>query len=234
MSRKIVFVLTSHAELGATGARTGTWLEELAAAWYELADADQEVSLASIAGGEAPLDPASLEAPWLTEAGTRFLQDPAASAALAATPRLADLDPSRFDAVYFVGGAGAAWDFPVDPAVKAVAEAIDRRGGFVSGVCHGVLGLTSAVRADGQPLVAGRRVTVISNVEEELTTFDKVVPALPEDRLVALGGLYAKAAEPFGGHVEVDGNIVTGQNPASAPLVARALLAAFADEPVEA
>lgn len=234
MSSKILFVLTSQAELGGTGLKTGTWLEELASAWYLLADDGQRLMLASIAGGAAPLDPASLEAPWLTDAGTRFLDDPAASAALAATPRLADLDPSGFDAVYFVGGAGAAWDFPVDPAVKATIETIDRKGGLVSAVCHGVLALAGATAVDGRPLVAGRRVTAISNVEEELTTFDKVVPVLPETRLVELGGVYAKAAEPFGGHVEVDGNIVTGQNPASAPLVAAALLKALAVEPAGA
>nr|WP_047169524.1 type 1 glutamine amidotransferase domain-containing protein [Sphingomonas sp. Y57] len=234
MSSKILFVLTSQADLGGTGLKTGTWLEELASAWYGLADRGQDLTLASVAGGAAPLDPASLEAPWLTDAGTRFLNDPAASTALATTPRLADLDPRDFEAVYFVGGAGAAWDFPVDPAVKATVEAIDRKGGLVSAVCHGVLALTGADSAGGGPLVAGRRVTAVSNVEEEMTTFDKVVPVLPETRLVDLGGIYAKAAEPFGGHVEVDGNIITGQNPASAPLVAAALLAALAVEPAQA
>ena len=227
MAKDIVFVLTSHDALGDTGNKTGTWLEELAAAWYSLADNGHRLTLASIEPGRAPIDPASLEAPWLTDAGTRFLNDPAAAAALAATPGLANIDPTRFDAVYFVGGAGAAWDFPTDANVKSLIEAIDRKGGLISGVCHGVLALTGADAADGGPLVAGRRVTGISNVEEELTTFDKVVPVLPETRLRDLGGIYGKAAEPFGAHVEHDGRIITGQNPASAPLVADALMNAF-------
>jgi putative intracellular protease/amidase len=77
-------------------------------------------------------------------------------------------------------------------------------------------------------------VTAISNVEEEMTTFDKVVPVLPESRLVELGAVYSKAEEPFGGHVVVDGNLITGQNPASAPLVAQELLKAFAARSVPA
>lgn len=225
MSKTILFVLTSHSTLGDTGAQTGTWLEELAAPYYAYLAAGHEVVLASTAGGPAPLDPASLEEPWLTAQGVRFREDAAATAALAATARLADVDPAVFASVFFVGGAGAAWDFPVDPAVRSVAEAIDRSGGVVSAVCHGVLGLSTAQAADGRPLVAGRGVTGVSNKEEELTTFDKVVPVLPESRLVELGGLYSAAAEPFGAHVVADGNIVTGQNPASAPLVAEAVIA---------
>lgn len=224
MSDSVLFVLTSHAELGDTGQKTGTWLEELAAAYYVLVDAGHDVQLASVQGGAAPLDPASLDDPWLTDAGKRFQADAKASAALAATPRLADVSADGFDAIYYVGGAGAAWDFPVDADVRRLAEAIDRAGGVVSAVCHGVLGLTTARTADGKPLVAGRDVTAVSNKEEELTTFDKVVPVLPESRLVELGGIYGCAAEPFGAYVAVDGNLVTGQNPASAPFVAQVVV----------
>jgi len=224
MSDSVLFVLTSHADLGDTGQKTGTWLEELAAAYYVMVDAGYDVELASVRGGEAPLDPASLDDPWLTDAGRRFQADAKATAALAATARLADVSPDAFDAIYYVGGAGAAWDFPNDADVRRLAEAVDRAGGLVSAVCHGVLGLTSALTVDGKPLVAGREVTGVSNQEEELTTFDKVVPVLPESRLVELGGIYGCAAEPFGAYVAVDGNLVTGQNPASAPFVAQVLV----------
>ena len=223
MSGSVLFVLTSHADLGDTGAKTGTWLEELASAYYVLVDGGHDVKLASVAGGAAPIDPASLDDPWLTDAGRRFQADDKASRALAATTRLADVTAEDFDAVYYVGGAGAAWDFPVDADVRRIAEAVDRAGGVVSAVCHGVLGVTTALGADGKPLVAGRQVTAVSNQEEELTTFDKVVPVLPESRLVELGGIYGSAAEPFGANVAIDGNLVTGQNPASAPLVAKAV-----------
>ena len=144
-------------------------------------DAGHDVTLASIAGGAAPIDPASLDEPWLTEAGRRFQADRDASARLAATPALAEVSANGFDAVYFVGGAGAAWDFPVDADVRRDAEAIDRAGGVVSGVCHGVLGVTSAETAAGQPLVAGRKVTAVSNEEEALTTFD-TASVVPENR----------------------------------------------------
>ncbi|MCG2842617.1 type 1 glutamine amidotransferase domain-containing protein [Sandaracinobacter sp. RS1-74] len=229
MAKSVLFVLTSHSDLGASGQKTGTWLEELASAYYRFLDSGHEVALASVSGGAAPLDPASLEQPWLTEAGVRFQSDPAASGALASTAALADIDPAQFHAVYYVGGAGAAWDFPTDPDVRRVAEAVYRQEGVVSGVCHGVLGLTTALDPNGHPLLAERRATGVSNKEEELTGFDKLVPVLPEARLVELGASYSAAAEPFGAHVVSDGRVVTGQNPASAPLVAETVIGLLAE-----
>ncbi|PZU50162.1 MAG: type 1 glutamine amidotransferase domain-containing protein [Sphingomonas sp.] len=224
MPASIIFILTSQSALGTSGQKTGTWLEELAAPYYRFVDAGHSVQLASVAGGEAPLDPASLEAPWVTEQGARFRADPAALAALSHTARLSSIDPTEFAAFYLVGGAGAAWDFPVDADVRRIVEAISRQGGVASGVCHGVLGLTSALDEGGAPLIAGKQVTGVSNKEEELTGFDKLVPVLPESRLVELGGQYSAAAEPFGAHVVRDGWLVTGQNPASAALVADTVL----------
>ena len=59
---KVLMVLTSHSELGDTGMRTGFWVEEFAAPYYELADAGVEITLASPNGGLPPIDPKSQEA----------------------------------------------------------------------------------------------------------------------------------------------------------------------------
>jgi putative intracellular protease/amidase len=224
MNKSVLMVLTSQSQLGDTGNLTGSWVEELAAPYYVFQDSGLTVELATATGGEAPLDPASLDDPWLTAAGKRFMGDAEAQNALKSTTKLSEIDAAKFAAVFCVGGAGAAWDFPVDADLRNIVEHIHSSGGVVSAVCHGVLGLAGAQGADGKPLVSGRRVTAVSNVEEELTTFDKVVPILPESRLTELGAVYSKAAEPFGEHVVVDGKIVTGQNPASAALAAQSIL----------
>lgn len=234
MSKTILFVLTSHDALGASGGKTGTWLEELAAAYYVFQDAGHRTALASVRGGAAPIDPASLDAPWLTPAGERFLADAEAMVKLKTTAALEDVDAARFDAVYLVGGAGTAWDFPGNAALKVLVETIDRQKGVVAGVCHGVLGLTGARARNGEPLVKGKQVTGISNAEEVITTYDQLVPVLPESRLVELGALYSAAAEPFGAHVVTDGRLVTGQNPASVPALAAAVIRLFDEQPVAA
>lgn len=224
MVKSVLMVLTSQSQLGDTGNLTGSWVEELAAPYYVFQDGGLAVELATVTGGEAPLDPASLDDPWLTDAGKRFMADVRAQSALKSTAKLANVDAAEFSAVFCVGGAGAAWDFPNDANLRKIVTQIYAADGVVSAVCHGVLGLASAQATGGEPLVSGRRVTGVSNVEEELTTFDKVVPILPESRLTELGGVYSKAVEPFGEHVVVDGKIVTGQNPASAAPAAQSVL----------
>ena len=82
--------------------------------------------------------------------------------------------------------------------------------------------------ADGQPLVRGRMLTGISNAEDAMAGFDKIVPVLPEDLLRKAGGVYM-AGPPFGEHVVRDGNLLTGQNPASAGALARAVLARLSE-----
>jgi len=222
MGRQILFVLTSHSLLGDSGNRTGTWLEELAVPYYAFVDSGHTVTLASIVPGTAPLDPMSLEAPWITKQGQRFLDDERAQAQLRATPGIASVDAARFDALYLVGGAGAVWDFPANTALGNIIASVSRAG-VIGAICHGVSGLLNPVA--GSPFAKSRALTAITNAEDEMGGFDKLVPMLPETALKAAGATFS-AAEPFQAHVIQDDRLVTGQNPASAgPLAARMLQA---------
>lgn len=224
---KILMVVSSHERLGDTDTATGAWLEELAAAYWEFVDAGWHVDVASPRGGHAPLDPLSLAAPWLTPNGSRFLASAEAMAKVERSLATRVAAPQDYAAIYLVGGVATAWDFPADDGLRALVEALHSDGRPVAGVCHGVLGLTSARCASGEPIVAGRAVTGVSNAEEVATGFDRIVPVFPENRLTELGGRYSCAA-PFECHVQVDGHVHTGQNPASAGPLARAVLATLA------
>lgn len=219
----VLMIVSSHARMP-NGNATGLWLEELAASYYVFVDAGCNVELASPLGGPAPLDSLSLAEPWLTAAGRRFQDDRIATAKLAGTAMLDDVEPLRFDAVYLVGGAATAWDFPGNRRLAAIVSALFTRNRPVAGVCHGVLGLTDANDGAGAPIVAARNVTGISNAEEVLTGFDKLVPVLPETKLISLGARYT-CAPPLEAHVVADANLLTGQNPASAAPLAVAVMA---------
>jgi putative intracellular protease/amidase len=221
---RVLMVVTSVAWIASTGAPTGIWLEELAAAYFRFRDAGWHVEIVSIAGGSGPLDPASLEAPWLTDSGRRFLADAGATAHLASTAPVETALQMGLDAIYLVGGAGTAWDFPGNETLTKLIERVHANGGIVSGVCHGVLGLTTARDASGNALVANRRVTGVSDLEEKIVGFDTVVPLLPEQTLRRLGADYSCATEAFGAHVVRDGRLLTGQNPASAGPLAEAII----------
>jgi putative intracellular protease/amidase len=223
---KVLIVLTSHEDLGNTGKKTGFWLEEFAAPYYALRDAGAELTLASPKGGQPPLDPKSSDPSAQTDATRRFDADAAARAELAATKRLADVDVSAFDAVFYPGGHGPLWDLAEDPVSIALIEKTIAAGKPVAAVCHAPGVLRHVKGADGKPLVAGKSVTGFSNSEEEAVGLTKVVPFLVEDMLQAEGGRYTKAAD-WQPHVAIDGLLITGQNPASSEPVAEALLAAL-------
>lgn len=220
----VAMVLTSQSELGETGKPTGVWLEELAVPYYEFRAAGFDVILASPEGRSAPLDPLSQDDPWLSDAGRRFLSDPGAMAGVARPAAIGHVQAANLQAVFFVGGMGTVWDFPNQPQIASLIESLDRRGAAVAGICHGVVAFLGARRADGAALLEGRKVTAFSLQEDRLLQLENVLPVLPETALRAAGAVYSSAAEPLAEHVVEDGNLLTGQNPASAAALARAVV----------
>ena len=226
---KILMVLTSHDQLGDTGKKTGFWLEEFAAPYFILKDAGAEITLASPHGGQPPLDPKSDEPGSQTAATHRFKQDKDAQAALASTRKLAELAPQDYDAVFYPGGHGPLWDLAENVHSIALIETLYAAGKPVCAVCHAPGVLRHAKLPNGTPLVKGKLVTGFTNTEEEAVSLTKVVPFLVESELVRLGGLYSKAAD-WHAHVVRDGNLITGQNPASSEDVAKILLQQLAED----
>lgn len=220
---KVLMVLTSHDRLGDTGRKTGFWLEEFAAPYYVFRDAGVDVALASPQGGQPPLDPKSDEPDAQTEATRRFRQDPEAQQALASTARLADLQASEYDAVFYPGGHGPLWDLAEDRDSITLIESTYAAVKPLALVCHAPGVLRHAKGADGAPLVQGRSVTGFANSEEAAVGLTDVVPFLVEDVLKANGAHYEKKAD-WTSHVITDGNLVTGQNPASSEAAAKAVL----------
>lgn len=226
MSQRILIVLTSHDQLGDTGKKTGFWLEELAAPYYVFQQAGVDITLASPAGGQPPLDPASDAEGGQTEATRRFKQDKQAQAALGATHRLADMQADDFDGVFYPGGHGPLWDLANDGDSRRLIEAFIAQGKPVASVCHAPIVLVNARNADGEPLVKNRDVTGFTNGEEDAVGLTDVVPQRVEDALVEQGANYSKA-DDFMTYVRVDGQLITGQNPPSSAATAEALMAWF-------
>ena len=220
---KILMVLTSHDQLGNTGAKTGFWLEEFAAPYYVFKDAGADVTLASPQGGQPPLDPKSDDAGAQTDATRRFKADAAAQAALAHTGKLSEVASDGFDALFYPGGHGPLWDLAEDAHSIALIEATLNAGKPVAAVCHAPAVLRHPKGKDGQPVVKGKNVTGFTNTEEAAVGLTQVVPFLVEDMLKANGGHYAKLGD-WQPYAITDGLLITGQNPASSEPAAHALL----------
>jgi putative intracellular protease/amidase len=224
---KVLMVLTSHDRLGDTGKKTGFWLEEFANPYYTLKDAGLDVTLASPKGGQPPLDPKSDDPASETEATRRFKGDPEAQQALANTMKLADVSPDEYDAVFYPGGHGPLWDLSQDRDSINLIETLYAAGKPIAAVCHGPAAFRKAKAPDGSPLVRGKSVTGFSDTEEAAVGLTDIVPFLVEDMLKQSGGDYSKAAD-WQPYAVTDGNLITGQNPASSADTARALQAALA------
>ncbi|MFW2588574.1 type 1 glutamine amidotransferase domain-containing protein [Sagittula sp. SSi028] len=220
---KILMVLTSHDKLGDTGEKTGFWLEEFAAPYYVFKDAGAEITLASPAGGQPPLDPKSDAEDSQTDATRRFKGDADAQQALATTRKLSDVTHDAFDAVFYPGGHGPLWDLAEDAHSIALIERTLNDDRPVGLVCHAPGVLRNVRGTDTEWLVKGRKVTGFTNGEEEAVGLTNVVPFLVEDMLKERGGSYSKA-DDFAAYTVVDGKLVTGQNPASSEEAAKELL----------
>ena len=220
---KILMVLTSHDQLGNTGKKTGFWLEEFAAPYYAFKDAGADVTLVSPQGGQPPLDPKSDEPDSQTDATRRFKADPAAQAALAHTGKLSEVSGDGFDALFYPGGHGPLWDLAEDADSIKLIESMAAAGKIVSAVCHAPGVLRHVKAADGTPLVQGKNVTGFTNTEEAAVQLTDIVPFLVEDMLGKNGGNYSKG-DDWAPYVVIDGQLITGQNPASSEPAALAVL----------
>ncbi|TMV69305.1 type 1 glutamine amidotransferase domain-containing protein [Thioclava sp. BHET1] len=223
---KILMVLTSHDALGDTGRKTGFWLEELAAPYYTFKDAGVEITLASPKGGQPPLDPVSNSENFKTDATRRFEADADANAQLANTLKLSEVNEADYDSVFYPGGHGPLWDLTEDAHSVALIEAFNAAGKPFALVCHAPGVLRDVKGTDGEPLVKGRTVTGFTNSEEEGVGLTKVVPYLVEDVLKSKGGNFT-AGPDWGSFTVEDGQLITGQNPASSAEAAARLIAAL-------
>ena len=220
---KILMVLTSHNTLGNTGRKTGFWLEEFAAPYYVFKDAGADITLASLKGGQPPLDPKSDAPEAQTEATLRFKQDTDAQTVLANTLTLSSVSADDYDAVFYPGGHGPLWDLAEDANSIALINAFYAAGKPVAAVCHAPGALRHTKAADGSPLVQDKSVTGFANTEEAAVGLTNVVPFLVEDELKKNGGKYSKTND-WQPYAVSDGNLITGQNPASSKPTAKLLL----------
>jgi len=221
--KRILMVVTSHAQLGASNTKTGFWLEELAAPYLEFGKHGVEIDIASPAGGAAPADPKSAGNP--SPVVRAFLDDRTAALKLTSTLRLADVKET-YDAYFVVGGHGVMWDLAEDATLGTLLARAYERGRVIAAVCHGPAALVNVRLVNGRYLVADKRVAAFTNAEEAAVGLEKIVPFALESMLKERGAKH-EAAPMWASFAIRDGNLVTGQNPASSVAVAQATLEAL-------
>lgn len=237
--KRALVITTSHGVLAAPGetegAATGVAASELTHPYYRFLEAGMEVDVASIKGGEIPVDPLTLNFIMKTPEDDRFLADPVFQAKAKNSIKIDDVDFREYDIVFIAGGWGAAYDLGQSPVMgKKISEAFySDRAPVIGGVCHGVLGLINARDTDDNLLIAGRRMTGVTDKQiKELGI--EVTPLHPEAELRKAGVVFESntAFRDFlATHVTIDDEkrFVTGQNQNSGRETAQKMMAIIAE-----
>ena len=226
LAGKRALVVATNAGVLDIGKPTGVFASEMTVPYYAFLDAGMDVDVASPLGGVIPVDPMSIKPVVRTDEDDRFLADDDFKAKVGASLAISDLDMADYDIVFLAGGWGAAFDFGFSEALGEKMTEANAAGLVMGGVCHGPLGLLNAKAVDGSPLVAGRKISAVTDKQvKELGI--TITPHHPERELRAMGADFeseTRRRDPLANHWVVDGNLVTGQNQNAGPMVAREMM----------
>lgn len=225
-ANRVLVVMTNHSKYPSREDSTGLWLTELTHFYEVFEQAGIPMDFVSPKGGAVPLDERSLGWLYSDDNAKALIAKSDFTNRLRNTLAASSVNPTDYNVIFYTGGHGTMWDFRDQPDLKRVAEGIYQQGGVVSSVCHGASGLLSLQNPDGTPLIAQRKVTGFSNLEEKLSGVESQVPFALQTEMLKKGAAYEKGFLPFGSHVVTDGRLVTGQNPGSSREVAEAVLKA--------
>ncbi|KAF8506061.1 class I glutamine amidotransferase-like protein [Russula emetica] len=219
MSTSILFVFTSVSQ-SLQGDNTGWYLPEAAYPYYVLSP-HFTIDFAAPAGPSPPMDPSSGNRYKDDDECKRFLEDDKVKSLLENAKRLDNVNSKNYEAIYYLGGRGPVIDLPeYKPSIK-LAEEFFNSNKVVGAVCHGPAALVFAAREDGVSIFNGKEATGFSDDEEHQIGRLDGIPFSVERRIILLGGDYVKAGKPWGTKVVRSGNLITGQNPQSATLLAQ-------------
>ncbi|KAL7907503.1 DJ-1/PfpI family protein [Trichoderma velutinum] len=222
MAPKILVILTNIDKIESTGQNIGWYLPELARP-YEILTPKAELIIASPKGGLAPLDLSSIEAYKTDGPCQNFLKDQKHLWENTLPVHEFLGRASEFEALFFPGGHGPMFDLATDSDSIELIKEFYEAGKILAAICHGPAAFVNVV-VNGKHILYGRKVTALSNEEEE---YPKDIPFALETALEQTGAEYVHALEKWGEKVVVDGPIITGQNPASSRAIANAIIKAI-------
>lgn len=219
-NKKILIITTNYSgDENSPIKETGVYLEEFAVPYLVFKATGYEVTTASPEGGLSPVDEKSMSCsnPMEWDECIKILRE---------TTKLSEINYKDYDGLFLPGGHGPMFDLANDLLLKEIVEYFYEHHKIISAICHGPAGLILAQDKSGDSILKGRKITALTNKEEHITKMDEFVPFLLETKLRKLGAEFEDGA-PWTEHVCTDKNIITGQNPQSALLLAEKIVKAL-------
>ena len=219
MKKRILIIVSNANAIGPNNRRTGIFLPEVAHPYAEFDKAAYQIDFVSLTGDTPYLDALNLandpdNLAFLTGKGWEAMQK---------AGKLSDADISSYDAIFIPGGLAPMVDMPENKLLKEVIKETYEHNGVIGAVCHGPVSLLNVKLSNGSYLVKGKNITSFTDEEEKAYAIADV-PFLLETALTGQGAKF-HAGAAWSAHSITDGNIVTGQNPASAKGVAEKMIA---------
>ncbi|UII75810.1 type 1 glutamine amidotransferase domain-containing protein [Flagellimonas sp. HMM57] len=226
---KILAVVTSTKTMGNSDKSTGYELTELARAYYVFKANGFEVDIASPLGGKPPV---VIDDEDMGVYDFAFLNDATAQNKVDNTIPLKDVVKENYEAVFFVGGKGAMFDFPKNKNIQDMVRDYYQSNKVIGAVCHGPAALVNVTLDNGRSLLENKRVSAFTNDEELLLIPEaaSIFPFLLQDKLIAQGARFKKG-EMYLDKISHDANLVTGQNPWSVWSVAETMIEQMGHKP---
>lgn len=221
---KMLMVVTGTGMYASGNLKTGLWLSELTHLYHIAESQKYEITLATPKGGNAPVDPGSLQPMMSDKLSGEYWNDLQFRNRLQHTTSLDEVSGRRFDCVYLAGVHGAMYDFPGNVVLQAILKNHFEARKIVAAICHGVSGLLNVQFSDGEYLIKDKKLTGFSRFEESLARRKKEVPFNLEAALKKRGADYEKAWLPMTSKVVVSDNLITGENPFSSKVTAEVVM----------
>tara|TARA_B110000003_G_scaffold147043_1_gene148034 strand:- start:2040 stop:2894 length:855 start_codon:yes stop_codon:yes gene_type:complete len=235
---RALIVTTSHGVLNApgetTGKATGIALSELTHPYYSYLDAGMQIDVASIKGGQIPVDPSGLGRAMISPEDKRYLNDPTLRAKVENSLLIDDVDFTQYDAIFLVGGWGAAYDLGYSEVLanKLGDAYYGAKEPLMGSVCHGALGFIDVKDLNGNKLIASRPMTGVTDKQVKELGIE-LTPLHPETELRKAGAVFESQTafrDVFATHVAIDAEqrFITGQNQNSGLETAQKMIAIMA------
>ncbi len=207
----ILFVVTNTEKIN-NEIKTGVYFEEFAVPYLNFQKAGFRIDVASIKGGDCPIDESSLKCsnPNEWDSCAKYLKN---------TKKLSEIDKTNYNILFFPGGHGPMFDIAYNSTVKEFVEDFCRQNKIIGAICHGVCALLGGMDENREYILKNKKVTGFTNQEEEIAKMTEFMPFLLQDKIIEEGGIFIEE-KPFSSHIEHDWNIVTGQNQNSSYLIA--------------
>lgn len=216
-SNRILFIVSNAHYYGDSKLPTGNSYSEIVNAYDTFKKAGYTVDFVSPKGGSIPLayinTSDSLHKKYLYNSDFMY--------ALKNTKKPSQINPNQYKAVHYIGGGSAMFGVPKNNAIQNIVMTIyEEKNGIISSVCHGTAGIVYLKTKDGKFLVTNKTVNGYPDAfEREGAEYLKQFPFLITKTIEEHGGTF-KYSPRNSIHVEIDGNLITGQNYLSSKAVA--------------